>query len=131
MCGVCCGQTIKAKKTASLSGFWSDISAWTWFQYLRLVSHGLPGLYHSVLLFVRITPTPLGEGKSTVTIGLVQALTAHLNVNSFACLRQPSQGPTFGVKGTGQTAGVVCRAQFGREMFIHRYGVKPYQRTGS
>ncbi|KAL6032352.1 hypothetical protein STEG23_032951, partial [Scotinomys teguina] len=46
-----------------------------------------------------ITPTPLGEGKSTVTIGLVQALTAHLNVNSFACLRQPSQGPTFGVKG--------------------------------
>uniref|UniRef100_A0A8C3TFH9 formate--tetrahydrofolate ligase n=1 Tax=Chelydra serpentina TaxID=8475 RepID=A0A8C3TFH9_CHESE len=37
--------------------------------------------------------------KSTVTIGLVQALTAHLNVNSFACLRQPSQGPTFGVKG--------------------------------
>uniref|UniRef100_A0A8C3SL50 formate--tetrahydrofolate ligase n=1 Tax=Chelydra serpentina TaxID=8475 RepID=A0A8C3SL50_CHESE len=47
----------------------------------------------------QITPTPLGEGKSTVTIGLVQALTAHLNVNSFACLRQPSQGPTFGVKG--------------------------------
>uniref|UniRef100_A0A8C0XD70 formate--tetrahydrofolate ligase n=1 Tax=Castor canadensis TaxID=51338 RepID=A0A8C0XD70_CASCN len=46
-----------------------------------------------------ITPTPLGEGKSTVTIGLVQALTAHMNVNSFACLRQPSQGPTFGVKG--------------------------------
>jgi len=50
--------------------------------------------------FARITPTPLGEGKSTVTIGLVQALTAHLNINSFACLRQPSQGPTFGVKGT-------------------------------
>ncbi|XP_072683904.1 monofunctional C1-tetrahydrofolate synthase, mitochondrial isoform X2 [Canis lupus baileyi] len=47
----------------------------------------------------RITPTPLGEGKSTVTVGLVQALTAHLNINSFACLRQPSQGPTFGVKG--------------------------------
>ncbi|GAB5571984.1 monofunctional C1-tetrahydrofolate synthase [Prionailurus iriomotensis] len=46
-----------------------------------------------------ITPTPLGEGKSTVTVGLVQALTAHLNINSFACLRQPSQGPTFGVKG--------------------------------
>ncbi|KAM8832737.1 monofunctional C1-tetrahydrofolate synthase, mitochondrial [Spinachia spinachia] len=46
-----------------------------------------------------ITPTPLGEGKSTVTIGLVQALTAHLELNSFACLRQPSQGPTFGVKG--------------------------------
>ncbi|KAM4865615.1 monofunctional C1-tetrahydrofolate synthase, mitochondrial isoform 1-T2 [Thomomys bottae] len=51
------------------------------------------------VLVAGITPTPLGEGKSTVTVGLVQALTAHLKVNSFACLRQPSQGPTFGVKG--------------------------------
>ncbi|XP_062980609.1 monofunctional C1-tetrahydrofolate synthase, mitochondrial [Elgaria multicarinata webbii] len=51
------------------------------------------------VLVAGITPTPLGEGKSTVTIGLVQALTAHLKANSFACLRQPSQGPTFGVKG--------------------------------
>lgn len=50
-------------------------------------------------MFFSITPTPLGEGKSTVTIGLVQALSAHLKLNSFACLRQPSQGPTFGVKG--------------------------------
>eukprot|EP01135_Chromosphaera_perkinsii_P001466 Nk52_evm6s174 gene=Nk52_evmTU6s174 len=46
-----------------------------------------------------ITPTPLGEGKSTTTIGLVQALTAHCERNSFACVRQPSQGPTFGIKG--------------------------------
>lgn len=51
------------------------------------------------VLVAGITPTPLGEGKSTVTIGLVQALTAHKDINSFACLRQPSQGPTFGVKG--------------------------------
>ncbi|XP_077286384.1 pug C-1-tetrahydrofolate synthase, cytoplasmic isoform X2 [Arctopsyche grandis] len=46
-----------------------------------------------------ITPTPLGEGKSTTLIGLVQALTAHKGKNSIACIRQPSQGPTFGVKG--------------------------------
>ncbi|XP_046750821.1 C-1-tetrahydrofolate synthase, cytoplasmic isoform X2 [Diprion similis] len=46
-----------------------------------------------------ITPTPLGEGKSTTTLGLVQALSAHKGRNSFATLRQPSQGPTFGVKG--------------------------------
>ena len=46
-----------------------------------------------------ITPTPLGEGKSTTTIGLSQALGAHLNKNVFACVRQPSQGPTFGIKG--------------------------------
>ncbi|XP_078086405.1 monofunctional C1-tetrahydrofolate synthase, mitochondrial [Mustelus asterias] len=51
------------------------------------------------VLVAGITPTPLGEGKSAVTIGLVQALTAHLGVNAFACVRQPSQGPTFGVKG--------------------------------
>ncbi len=46
-----------------------------------------------------ITPTPLGEGKSTTTIGLTQALGSHLNKNVFACVRQPSQGPTFGIKG--------------------------------
>ncbi|XP_037952265.1 C-1-tetrahydrofolate synthase, cytoplasmic isoform X2 [Teleopsis dalmanni] len=46
-----------------------------------------------------ITPTPLGEGKSTTLIGLVQALGVHRNRNSIACLRQPSQGPTFGIKG--------------------------------
>lgn len=46
-----------------------------------------------------ITPTPLGEGKSTTLVGLVQALAAHKNKNAFACLRQPSQGPTFGIKG--------------------------------
>lgn len=46
-----------------------------------------------------ITPTPLGEGKSTTTIGLAQALGAHLKKNTFACVRQPSQGPTFGIKG--------------------------------
>jgi methylenetetrahydrofolate dehydrogenase (NADP+)/methenyltetrahydrofolate cyclohydrolase/formyltetrahydrofolate synthetase len=46
-----------------------------------------------------ITPTPLGEGKSTTTIGLAQALGAHLNKTAIACVRQPSQGPTFGVKG--------------------------------
>uniref|UniRef100_G1P4F3 formate--tetrahydrofolate ligase n=1 Tax=Myotis lucifugus TaxID=59463 RepID=G1P4F3_MYOLU len=67
------------------------------------------------VLVAGITPTPLGEGKSTVTIGLVQALTAHLNINSFACLRQPSQGPTFGVKGGaagGGYAQVIPMAKF-------------------
>jgi methylenetetrahydrofolate dehydrogenase (NADP+)/methenyltetrahydrofolate cyclohydrolase/formyltetrahydrofolate synthetase len=46
-----------------------------------------------------ITPTPLGEGKTTTTVGLSQALGAHLNKNVFTCIRQPSQGPTFGIKG--------------------------------
>ncbi|SCU92137.1 LAMI_0E08944g1_1 [Lachancea mirantina] len=51
------------------------------------------------VLVAGITPTPLGEGKSTTTMGLVQALTAHLNKPSIANVRQPSMGPTFGVKG--------------------------------
>ncbi len=46
-----------------------------------------------------ITPTPLGEGKTTTTIGLSQALGAHLGKTVFTCIRQPSQGPTFGIKG--------------------------------
>jgi formyltetrahydrofolate synthetase len=46
-----------------------------------------------------INPTPLGEGKSTTTIGLAQALGAILGKKTVACIRQPSQGPTFGIKG--------------------------------
>lgn len=46
-----------------------------------------------------ITPTPLGEGKSTTTVGLCQALGAHCNRKVITCVRQPSQGPTFGIKG--------------------------------
>lgn len=46
-----------------------------------------------------ITPTPLGEGKTTTTVGLSQALGAHLGKSLFTCIRQPSQGPTFGIKG--------------------------------
>ena len=45
-----------------------------------------------------ITPTPLGEGKTTTTIGLTQAL-GHLGKTSIAAIRQPSMGPTFGIKG--------------------------------
>ncbi len=46
-----------------------------------------------------VTPTPLGEGKTTTTVGLSQALGAHLGQKVFTCIRQPSQGPTFGIKG--------------------------------
>ena len=46
-----------------------------------------------------ITPTPLGEGKTTTTVGLSQALGAHLDKRVITCIRQPSQGPTFGIKG--------------------------------
>jgi len=45
-----------------------------------------------------ITPTPLGEGKTTTTVGLVQGL-GTIGKNAVACIRQPSMGPTFGIKG--------------------------------
>jgi methylenetetrahydrofolate dehydrogenase (NADP+) / methenyltetrahydrofolate cyclohydrolase / formyltetrahydrofolate synthetase len=51
------------------------------------------------IVVTAITPTPLGEGKTTTTVGLSQALGAHLNQRVFTCIRQPSQGPTFGIKG--------------------------------
>jgi len=55
-----------------------------------------PGKY---ILITATSPTPLGEGKTTTLLGLCQALGAHLHKNVFATLRQPSQGPTFGIKG--------------------------------
>ncbi|MDQ3468434.1 MAG: formate--tetrahydrofolate ligase [Actinomycetota bacterium] len=45
-----------------------------------------------------ITPTPLGEGKTTTTVGLCQAM-QHIGHNAVLSLRQPSMGPTFGIKG--------------------------------
>ncbi|KAI8338674.1 formate--tetrahydrofolate ligase-domain-containing protein [Chlamydoabsidia padenii] len=63
---------------------------------LKRLNHRKDGNY---VVVTGITPTPLGEGKSTTTIGLAQALGAHLGKATYACVRQPSQGPTFGIKG--------------------------------
>jgi len=51
-----------------------------------------------VVLVTAISPTPAGEGKTTTTVGLGDAL-ARLGENSVICLREPSLGPVFGVKG--------------------------------
>ena len=63
---------------------------------LNRLGHRRNGRY---ILVAGITPTPLGEGKSTTTVGLTQAIGGHLNRIAFANVRQPSQGPTFGIKG--------------------------------
>jgi methylenetetrahydrofolate dehydrogenase (NADP+)/methenyltetrahydrofolate cyclohydrolase/formyltetrahydrofolate synthetase/formate--tetrahydrofolate ligase len=62
---------------------------------LRRISSHPMGKYIDV---TAITPTPLGEGKTTTTVGLVQGL-GTLGHNAIACIRQPSMGPTFGIKG--------------------------------
>ncbi len=51
-----------------------------------------------LVLVTGISPTPAGEGKSTVTVGLTQAL-RRLGKNAIVCIREPSLGPVFGVKG--------------------------------
>lgn len=56
-----------------------------------------------LILVTAINPTPAGEGKSTVTIGLADALN-RLNKNTVTALREPSFGPVMGVKG-GATGG--------------------------
>uniref|UniRef100_A0A8C7VNM2 C-1-tetrahydrofolate synthase, cytoplasmic n=1 Tax=Oncorhynchus mykiss TaxID=8022 RepID=A0A8C7VNM2_ONCMY len=70
------------------------------------------------LVVTGITPTPLGEGTTTTTLGLAQALGAHLHVNSFACVRQPSRGSNFGVKG-GAVGGGYCQVIPMEEVSLH------------
>ncbi|PWN30247.1 FTHFS-domain-containing protein [Jaminaea rosea] len=75
---------------------YGDVKAKVSLDVLKRLAHRRDGKY---IVVAGITPTPLGEGKSTTTIGLAQALGAHLGKPAFACVRQPSQGPTFGIKG--------------------------------
>ena len=51
-----------------------------------------------LVLVTAVTPTPAGEGKSTTTIGLIDGLSV-IGKNVMGCLREPSQGPVFGLKG--------------------------------
>lgn len=62
---------------------------------LEKLAHRPNGKYIDV---TSITPTPFGEGKSTMAVGLAQALNQHKK-RAIVTLRQPSQGPTFGIKG--------------------------------
>ena len=57
-----------------------------------------------LILVTAINPTPAGEGKTTTSVGLQDALCA-MGKNSLLCLREPSLGPVFGVKG-GRDAGL-------------------------
>jgi formyltetrahydrofolate synthetase len=75
---------------------YGDTKAKVKLDVLERLKHLPDGKYVDV---TAITPTPLGEGKTTTTVGLSQALGAHLGKSVITCIRQPSQGPTFGIKG--------------------------------
>ncbi len=73
-----------------------------------------------LILVTAITPTPHGEGKTTTTIGLGQAL-SKIGKKSAICLRQPSMGPIFGVKG-GATGGGYSQVLPMEEINLHFTG---------
>ena len=75
---------------------YGDTKAKVRLEVLQRLNHVPDGKYIDV---TAITPTPLGEGKTTTTVGLSQALGAYLKKRVITCIRQPSQGPTFGIKG--------------------------------
>ena len=58
----------------------------------------------NLILVTAMTPTPQGEGKTTTSIGLADAMN-HLGHQTSLCLREPSLGPYFGIKGGGTGAG--------------------------
>ncbi len=65
------------------------------FEYLETIKHKKDG---NLILVTAITPTPAGEGKTTVSVGLNDGLNKIGN-KSIVCLREPSLGPSFGMKG--------------------------------
>ena len=75
-----------------------------------------------------ITPTPLGEGKSTTTIGLVQGL-ARRGLRSSAAIRQPSGGPTMGMKGSAAGGGL-SQCIPAHAVFSQLYGRYPCRGRG-
>ncbi|HCG8039402.1 TPA: formate--tetrahydrofolate ligase [Vibrio parahaemolyticus] len=73
-----------------------------------------------LVLVTAITPTPLGEGKTVTTIGLAQGL-AKLKQSVMACIRQPSMGPVFGIKG-GAAGGGYSQVAPMEELNLHLTG---------
>lgn len=73
-----------------------------------------------LIIVTAVTPTPHGEGKTVTTIGLTQGL-AHIGKKSCACIRQPSMGPVFGVKG-GAAGGGYAQVIPMQEMNLHLTG---------
>ncbi len=78
------------------------------------------GKIGKLILVTAMTPTPAGEGKTTTTIGLTDAL-CNLEKNAVAALREPSLGPVFGMKG-GATGGGYAQVMPREEINLHFTG---------
>ena len=73
-----------------------------------------------LILVSAITPTPAGEGKTTTTVGLTDALN-HIGKKAMLCLREPSLGPSFGMKGGAAGGGYAqVDADGGHQPPFHR-----------
>ena len=83
---------------------------------LKRLESGMSG---KLICVTAITPTPYGEGKTTTAIGLSMAL--NINHRSIVTLRQPSMGPTFGIKG-GATGGGKSTVEPSDEINMHFTG---------
>ncbi len=82
---------------------------------------GMPAKQDSKLILVTaISPTPAGEGKTTTTVGLGDAL-RKIGKNSLICLREPSLGPVFGMKG-GATGGGMAQVVPMEDINLHFTG---------
>lgn len=74
-----------------------------------------------LILVTSISPTPAGEGKSTITIGLGDAIHNQLHQNTMIALREPSMGPVFGLKG-GATGGGMAQIIPMEDINLHFMG---------
>lgn len=73
-----------------------------------------------LIIVTAVTPTPHGEGKTVTSIGLTQSLKA-IGKKACACIRQPSMGPVFGVKG-GAAGGGYAQVVPMQELNLHLTG---------
>ncbi|MBS1154393.1 MAG: fhs [Proteobacteria bacterium] len=85
--------------------------------YLERLQHRHDG---KLILVTAITPTPAGEGKTTTTIGLTDGLN-RIGKNTIVCLREPSLGPCFGLKG-GATGGGHAQVAPASDINLHFTG---------
>ena len=76
--------------------------------------------YGKLILVTSITPTKAGEGKSTTTVGLTDGL-SYIGKNVIGCLREPSLGPVFGIKG-GATGGGMAQVVPMEDINLHFTG---------